>query len=536
MSRRNEKLLRPVFPNAGIERAYRRKMQALVHEMARSYHYWLCACWRKKAPVMAQDASPAIDLEKTLRKLFRYWDRRFRAAAPKLAAYFSLAAHKRSDAVLRKILRDSGISVQFRMTRGMQDILSATLAENVGLIRSIPEQYHTQVQGLVMRSVQTGRDLHQLTRDLKQRYDITQARAELIARDQNNKATSAMNRARQAELGITEAVWLHSHGGKKPRKTHIANHGKRYSTAEGWYDPDPKVRKRIWPGELINCFPGSTKIQFAHGVGKAYRRWYRGDLTEIIADANEALRATPNHPVLTPNGWRPIGSLHEGDYVVKLREDCVETVMPEGYENDAKPMIIEIFDALAKAGSRGLEVSLRDQFHGDGLSNGYVDVVFAARALSFGRQLLSHESEKQIAFSESAQATFFSRLFQQFLARGFHSATALIRSLGEPFTPYGTFALHADKGSGSTISYLTASRDYARDNHGPFHSMQTSQSQNTHSRFMPPTKFVRLTQINRSFFEGHIFNLQTESGCYAAESFIVHNCRCVSKSVVRGFT
>jgi uncharacterized protein with gpF-like domain len=62
-----------------------------------------------------------------------------------------------------------------------------------------------------------------------------------------------MNRARQEELGITEAVWLHSHAGKKPRPTHLANHGKRYNVAEGWFDPDPKVRKHIWPGELINC-------------------------------------------------------------------------------------------------------------------------------------------------------------------------------------------------------------------------------------------------------------------------------------------
>ena len=62
-----------------------------------------------------------------------------------------------------------------------------------------------------------------------------------------------MTRARQVEVGITEAIWMHSHAGKEPRPTHVANDGKRYKVAEGWFDPDPRVRRHIVPGELINC-------------------------------------------------------------------------------------------------------------------------------------------------------------------------------------------------------------------------------------------------------------------------------------------
>jgi len=54
-------------------------------------------------------------------------------------------------------------------------------------------------------------------------------------------------------LGIEQAVWLHSGGGKRKRPTHVANSGKRFNVAEGWFDPDPKVRRHIHPGELINC-------------------------------------------------------------------------------------------------------------------------------------------------------------------------------------------------------------------------------------------------------------------------------------------
>lgn len=249
----NEKVLRAVYPNAGYEALLRRKLLDLIDEMANSYRYWIRACYRAHKPIMAQDDIPARELERALKGLGKRWEKRFNEAAPELARYFATAIERRSSDNLRYILKKGGITVKFRMTRAMRDALEATIAENVGLIRSIPQQYHTEVQGLVMRSVTAGRKLDEVTRELRQRYMLTRKRAALIARDQNNKATAVMTRARQQEVGVEEAVWLHSHGGKVPRKTHLANSGKRYKIAEGWFDPDPRVRKRIWPGELINC-------------------------------------------------------------------------------------------------------------------------------------------------------------------------------------------------------------------------------------------------------------------------------------------
>ncbi len=253
MRRSKDKVLRPVHANAGIRAAYRGKLDCLIEEMARSYAYWLRAAYRADPPEMAQDASPAVELDRAVRALGRYWQRRFNEAAPKLARYFAKSASRRSDAALRKILRDAGISVEFRMTAAMNDILQATIAENVGLIKSIASEYHTQVQGMVMRSVTAGRDLETLSKDLQKRFGITKRRAEFIALDQNNKATAALQRVRQVELGITKVIWLHSHAGKVPRPTHLANNGKPYDPAVGWFDPDPKVRRHIVPGELINC-------------------------------------------------------------------------------------------------------------------------------------------------------------------------------------------------------------------------------------------------------------------------------------------
>ena len=164
--RRNEKILPPVHPNAGISAIYRKKLRALIEEMSRSYDRFLKAQYRRTPPVMAQDESPAKELEKELRRLGAQWRKRFEAAAPALAAWFSKSVSGRSDAALRQILKDAGISVEFQMTRAMRDILNATVAANVSMIKSIGSEYHTQIEGLVMRSMTAGRDLGKLAKSL----------------------------------------------------------------------------------------------------------------------------------------------------------------------------------------------------------------------------------------------------------------------------------------------------------------------------------------------------------------------------------
>jgi SPP1 gp7 family putative phage head morphogenesis protein len=254
--RKGEKALPPVLASAAIQAAYKRALFQLTDEMAKSYARLLKAQYRETPPRiadLAMDRTPADMLADELKKLGKRWLKRFNQAAPKLANWFAKEVDDRSQRVLKKILRDAGISVRFTMTKEMRDVADATVQENVSLIRSIATEYHTQVEGIVMRSVTRGRDLEDMVKELQGRFGIERRRAELIALDQNNKATAAFRRVRELELGLDVGIWLHSHAGKDPRPTHIANHGKRFSVKDGWFDSDPKVRRAILPGELIRC-------------------------------------------------------------------------------------------------------------------------------------------------------------------------------------------------------------------------------------------------------------------------------------------
>ncbi len=242
----------PVFPNAGLTAAYRRKLEKLVGDMDRSLSYWLTVNYRRQAPrFMAQDASAAVELRAVMRRLSRRWLRKFDDLAPELAAWFAQSAGDRSDRALAASLRKAGFTVRFKPTRAQNEAFQATVGENISLIKSIARQHLAGVESALMRSVAAGRDLSSFTKVLQNSYGVTARRAAFIARDQNNKATAVMTRVRQQELGIKQAKWLHSSGGKEPRPTHVANSGKLYDVAKGWYDPD--VKQWIRPGELPNC-------------------------------------------------------------------------------------------------------------------------------------------------------------------------------------------------------------------------------------------------------------------------------------------
>jgi SPP1 gp7 family putative phage head morphogenesis protein len=248
--------LAAVRPNAGLQAIYRKRLDKLIDAMHRDVLRRIERAWKQRPPEMAQDApdggygrSPARNLIEEIGRLGREWQARFDEAAPKLARYFASQIKDRADGALAAILKTAGFTVEFKMSARANDVFQATVGEQVGLIKSIASEHLADVQGAVMRSVQAGRDLGSLSKEIEERYGVTKRRAALIARDQTNKATATITRVRQTELGITHAVWVHSAGGKKPRASHVAADGKTYEIAKGMkIDGD-----FILPGQLVNC-------------------------------------------------------------------------------------------------------------------------------------------------------------------------------------------------------------------------------------------------------------------------------------------
>lgn len=253
------KYLPPIHPNAGAEALYRRKLVKLINDMAEEVEKEILVKYKKNPPRFAQDTIPADELQRLIQRLMRKWKKNFEEVSQKLAEYFTNDAQKRTDRLFMKHLREVGWTVDLKMTPQLRDVLKASINEQVSLIKSIPIQYLSDVEGLVMRSVTRGRDLGYLSEELKKRYGMTRRRAALIARDQNNKATAVITATRQLQFGIKKAIWLHSGGGKEPRPKHVAFSGKEYDVAKGAPIGD-KPGEYCHPGELISCRCTSKSI------------------------------------------------------------------------------------------------------------------------------------------------------------------------------------------------------------------------------------------------------------------------------------
>jgi uncharacterized protein with gpF-like domain len=244
-----EKTVQPARPNLGLEAAYREKLERLIERMNASVQWWILAAYKQNTPEMAQDAVPAKALQSVLKRLRKQWQGEFDEAAPDVSSWFAENSRRQTDRSFAVALKKAGFSVKFDLTPETRDILHATIGENVSLIKSISSEYFTDVEGAVMRATAAGRDVGTLAAEIENTYGVTKRRAAFISRDQLNKSTANVTRARQQQLGITRAIWVHSRGGRHPRPSHVAANGRKYLIAEGCEIDG----KKIFPGELFNC-------------------------------------------------------------------------------------------------------------------------------------------------------------------------------------------------------------------------------------------------------------------------------------------
>lgn len=202
---------------------------------------------------LALDAAPtgAKGLQAALAKWASQTIKRFDLMSAKIANDFATRNQNATQTAVMAQLKKAGFTVKFKPTLKSMEAYRAVAAENVALIKSIPRKQLEQVEQKVWNAVRNGSDLDKLSQELRKVHGSTVQRAALIARDQNAKAKATIERVRQMELGITRAIWMHSHAGKEPRPTHVAMDGKEYALTDGMYDSDEG--EWVHPGQLINC-------------------------------------------------------------------------------------------------------------------------------------------------------------------------------------------------------------------------------------------------------------------------------------------
>lgn len=242
---------------AVVEGKYNAKLQALIHRMAEEIESQLRRFFDEPHAVeyFAQDASVGSQARILMNALMKQFNDLFSARAPDLAEQMANAADHASSTAFHSAVQElsGGLSIKTtQLTGDLNDIFTASVAENVALIKSISQQYLTGVQGAVMRSISTGRGMADLVPYLAKHKGITERRAKFIARDQTKKVYESLNTGRMERAGLDKYIWRHSGGSQHPRQQHIDMAGKVYSIKN---PPiiDDKTGQRGGPGDLPGC-------------------------------------------------------------------------------------------------------------------------------------------------------------------------------------------------------------------------------------------------------------------------------------------
>lgn len=495
------------------------------------------------------------------------------------AAGMDVSAHNRKE-----------VSGQFRSVLGL-DVLASEpwlsamvggfVKENVSLIKSIPSRYFDEVENIVERGVRSGRRAEDIAPEIRKRFGVSESRAALIARDQVGKFNGQLTRQRHQDLGLKRYRWRNSRdervrgnpGGLYPdaKYSHHEREGKVYAYAK----PPPDGN----PGEPIRCFPSESQLESGYCAVKLYRRWYTGELTEIITSSGKALVGTPNHPILTPRGWLALKDVNDGDCVIQASQQRAWFL--EHDIDQHTPSMGDVFNALSVVTAKKKRPGALDQFHGDGTGED-VDVIDATGCLpdnidplvieAFGKKLFA---ESDVLLDDSLLSGHSGML--QAIGVLWPAPHGIVRGCGKLLALLCGQSPHAEEVRRATVSRFNSMLQESRPDGGSVDSILSC-----HSEFAEPggvvsddslvvnilavmrrvalsfgcaqpsateieAKVVRAdTETGRNSleaqprmetalrvvekrtreFSGHVHNLETSCGWYVTQGIIVHNCRC----------
>lgn len=212
-------------------------------------------------PWLAGEATPA-QAAQVMRELQIRWRDIYGAEAQRLASgWVGAVSREARERLERSVAQSLGLDMTAVFDdKTVLDAAEFMSLEAQSLIVTVPEEYLAGVTEAVLQDYQQlpqpeGRSLVQQIQHLA---GVSEQRANLIARDQTSKINTAVNQARQQEIGIDEYTWRTAHdlrvvgnpNGAYPKGNQVhGNHWLREGLIFRWSKPPFDGH----PGFAINC-------------------------------------------------------------------------------------------------------------------------------------------------------------------------------------------------------------------------------------------------------------------------------------------
>ena len=195
-------------------------------------------------------------IEVSLAALRQRWSSAvFNRFAERMASKFVQAVNLQNQQQFQNQYKSFGINI-YAGNQAVSDYLDATVKDNVRLIKSIPDQYLTQVESIVLGNMRSGMRPSAINKQLQDQFGVTERRARVISRDQTSKASNGLAKKRMESSGFKYFQWIDSKDSRvRSRHKHIANKVTKYG--KGIYSfsdlPIGEQGVPVAPGQPIQC-------------------------------------------------------------------------------------------------------------------------------------------------------------------------------------------------------------------------------------------------------------------------------------------
>ena len=261
-------------------------------------------------------------------------------------------------------------------------------------------------------------------------------------------------------------------------------------------------------------------------LSRIFRRRFDGVMYRITTASGNHIKVTPNHPVMTPQGFEPANSLNVGDYIAaNIGGDSTVDVDKE----DIKISVENLFASLLMSdGVSSISMpTTSEDFHGD-VTDKEVNIVSIDSSLlpEFNTSIREVLGEKNLISAHLDAVSSFSSNgdidsigLRNIAAFGGDVTGGNLRGsfLGSHIAPLDPF-LFTSTSEFDSVFLKDSVDDLTRD------TLIFRELIDGH--LSDGISFDEIVSIDTFNFSGHIYNLETKYGYYIANNLISHNCRC----------
>lgn len=257
MAKDKQKIAPPVKALKGQEVQYRKQMNKLGKALIKAVHLEVLPFLKSE-----QSAYVIDGIGSQLGVIFRRLNLQFNGTitagfaevtATQMVERLNVSNKNRFDKSIEKV---TGVDLgNIITTEGLSDFMETSILRNTSLIKTLPQQYLSQVETIVTNGVASGARYStiakQITASVGSANSKLAGRIKTIATDQIQTINAQMTLRRSENLGITKGIYRTSED-EKVRACHAELNGVEYDLKVGAWSKTCK--KYIQPGITdINC-------------------------------------------------------------------------------------------------------------------------------------------------------------------------------------------------------------------------------------------------------------------------------------------